>query len=138
MSFHSTFNFPTSHFVNTWSISTQTPIQLQGICIFNFHFIYSLWFITLSYPYCYFHSDNLEMSKTKTQTQTNIIWGTKPKPIMFSITNHTRTITKKNVLLTSLDVSTKFFPLMSQPIQFFNFLRSWRKKYFEASRKSGK
>ena len=53
---------------------------VQWICLFNFHFIYSLWFITLSNSYCYFLPDNLKMSKTKTKT--NIIWGTKPKSIM--------------------------------------------------------
>ena len=45
-------------FVATWLISTHTPIQLQWICLFNFHFIYSLRFIVLSYPCCYFFPAN--------------------------------------------------------------------------------
>ena len=42
--------------------------MLQWIYLFNFHFIYSLWSIILSYPYCYFLLDNLEMSETKTNS----------------------------------------------------------------------
>ena len=65
MSFQSTLNFSTSHFVtNAHTTTMNLPFQFSL-------YIFYLWFITLSYPYCYFLPDNLEMSKTKTKTDSN-------------------------------------------------------------------